>query len=48
MKEVEDKIKKARGIAQQIEQALSNGDWEQVAPDSPRLHEEVVIPVRLH
>ena len=41
MKEVEDKIKKARGIAQQIEQALSNGDWEQVAPDSPRLHEEV-------
>jgi hypothetical protein len=48
MKEVEDKIKKARGIAQQIEQALSNGDWEQVAPDSPRLHEEVGIPVRLH
>ena len=44
MKEVEDKIKKARGIAQQIEQALSNGDWEQVAPDSPRLHEEVEIP----
>ena len=48
MKEVEDKIKKARGIAQQIEQALSNGDWEQVAPDSPRLHEEVGTPVRLH
>lgn len=48
MKEVEDNIKKARGIAQQIEQALSNGDWEQVAPDSPRLHEEVGIPVRLH
>ena len=48
MKEVEDKIKKARGIAQQIEQALSDGDWEQVAPDSPRLHEEVGIPVRLH
>lgn len=48
MKEVEDKIKKARGIAQQIEQALSDGDWEQVAPDSPRLHEEVGIPIRLH
>ena len=48
MKKVEDKIKKARRIARQIEQALSDGNWEQVAPDSPRLREEVGIPARLH
>lgn len=35
MEEVENKINEARRIARQIEQALSNGDWEQVAPDSP-------------
>ena len=28
MKKVEDKIKKARRIARQIEQALSDGNWE--------------------
>lgn len=44
MKKVEDKIKKARRIARQIEQALSDGNWEQVAPDSPRLREEVGYP----
>ena len=48
MEEVENKINEARRIARQIEQALSNGDWEQVAPDSPRLREEVGIPARLH
>ena len=48
MKKVEDTIKKARRIARQIEQALSDGNWEQVAPDSPRLREEVGIPARLH
>ena len=48
MEEVENKINEARRIARQIEQALSNGDWEQVAPDSPRLREEVGIPTRLH
>lgn len=35
MNEVEDKIKEARRITRQIEQALSNGTWEQVALDSP-------------
>ena len=48
MEEVENKINEARRIARQIEQALSNGDWEQVAPDFPRLREEVGIPTRLH
>ena len=48
MKEVEDKIKKAQRIAQQIEQALSDGNWEQVAPDLPQLHKEVGIPTRLY
>lgn len=48
MEEVENKINEARRIARQIEQALSDGDWEQVAPDSPQLREEVGIPARLH
>ena len=48
MKEVEDKIKKARKIARQIEEALSTGHWEQVTPGSPRLQEEVGMPERLY
>ena len=48
MNEVEDKIKEARRITRQIEQALSNGTWEQVALDSPRLRKEIGIPARLH
>ena len=41
MKEVEDKIKEAQRITHQIENALSAGNWEQVAPDSPLLRKEV-------
>ena len=48
MKKVEDKIKEAQEIARQVEEALTKGNWEQVAPDSPYLHEEVGIPERLH
>lgn len=48
MKEVEDKIKEAQRITHQIENALSDGNWEQVAPDSPLLRKEVGCPERLY
>lgn len=48
MKEVEDKIKEAQRITHQIENALSAGNWEQVAPDSPLLRKEVGSPERLY
>lgn len=48
MKEVENKIKEAQRITHQIENALSDGNWEQVAPDSSLLRKEVGNPKRLY